>query len=141
MKKHVTETMAAPADTLLFTLLLLPVFYILIPYVIHDAYKGIAPFDIGIFRYSGLVFITLGGVIYLSCSSSFVFSGRGTPMPFTTTKKLVVSGLYKYVRNPIYIAGSLVLTGEALIFQSLPIFIYLLIMFGMFHWVLCGGGL
>jgi len=45
----------------------------------------------------------------------------------------VVTGLYRLVRNPIYIAGSSVLAGEALLFQSKGIFIYFLIMFGIFN--------
>ncbi|MEJ2476195.1 MAG: isoprenylcysteine carboxylmethyltransferase family protein, partial [Desulfobacterales bacterium] len=57
----------------------------------------------------------------------------GTPIPFTPTKELVVTGLYKYVRNPLYIAGMLVLLGETLLFLSKGIFIYTLIIFGVFN--------
>jgi protein-S-isoprenylcysteine O-methyltransferase Ste14 len=54
-------------------------------------------------------------------------------MPFTPTKSLVVKGLYRFVRNPLYIAGSLVLVGEALLFQSVGILIYCFVMFVIFN--------
>jgi protein-S-isoprenylcysteine O-methyltransferase Ste14 len=44
-----------------------------------------------------------------------------------------VTGLFRFVRNPLYIAGVLVLAGEAILFQSLGIFIYCLVMLGVFN--------
>jgi protein-S-isoprenylcysteine O-methyltransferase Ste14 len=44
-----------------------------------------------------------------------------------------VTGIYRFVRNPLYIAGVLVLSGEAILFQSLGILIYCLVMFGIFN--------
>jgi len=119
--------------TLFFLLVLVPFFLILIPHQILSSPAQIYTFDIGEIRYIGIVPIALGVVIYLWCSCSFVFSGIGTPIPFTPTKKLVVTGLYRFVRNPLYIAGALVLAGEALLFQSLGIFLYFLIMFAIFN--------
>jgi protein-S-isoprenylcysteine O-methyltransferase Ste14 len=54
-------------------------------------------------------------------------------LPFSPTKELVVTGIYRYVRNPLYIAGSSVLIGEALLFQSFGLMIYFAIMFGIFY--------
>ena len=133
MKAKTTETLRALLGTLLFLLLLLPFFLIWIPHRILSSPGHIYIFDLGEVRYLGLVPISLGVVIYVWCSSSFVFFGKGTPIPFTPTKNLVVTGLYRFVRNPIYIAGSLVLVGEALLFQSIGIFIYFLIMFVIFN--------
>ena len=45
----------------------------------------------------------------------------------------MVNGFYRYVRNPLYIAGVLVLVGEAVLFQSIGVSIYCLTMFGMFN--------
>jgi protein-S-isoprenylcysteine O-methyltransferase Ste14 len=59
--------------------------------------------------------------------------GKGTPIPFTPTKELIVTGFYRFVRNPLYIAGVFVLTGEALLFQSFGILIYGVVMFGIFN--------
>jgi protein-S-isoprenylcysteine O-methyltransferase Ste14 len=71
--------------------------------------------------------------MYVTCSGNFLFTGRSSPIPFTQTKRLIVKGIYRYVRNPLYIAGVLVLVGEAVLFQSIGIFIYCLVMFGIFH--------
>lgn len=133
MKTKVSETFLALFGTSLYLLLLLPFFLILIPYKILLSPGYIYYFYIGTVRYLGLIPIALGVVIYLLCSYSFVFSGKGTPIPFTPTKNLVVTGLYRFVRNPLYIAGVFVLTGEALLFQSIGIMIYCLIMFGIFN--------
>ena len=119
--------------TLIYLLLLLPFFLIWIPYRILLSPEQIYVFDIGVFRYLGLVPIALGVIIYVFCSLSFVFIGKGTPVPFTPTKELIVTGLYRFVRNPLYIAAVFVLAGEALLFQSIGIFIYCLVMFGIFN--------
>lgn len=133
MKADFSKTFLAFAGTLIYLFLLVPFFIIWIPYEIMSAYGHVIEFNNGIFQYVGLVFIALGVVAYIWCSGSFVFYARGTPIPFTPTKELVVTGPYKYVRNPLYIAGTLILLGETLLFQSKGIFIYALIMFGVFN--------
>ena len=45
----------------------------------------------------------VGGIIYLCCVWDFAHFGRGTPAPIDAPKQLVVSGLYRYVRNPMYV--------------------------------------
>jgi protein-S-isoprenylcysteine O-methyltransferase Ste14 len=138
MKSKIGETLLASFGTLVFLFLILPFFLVWIPYKILISPNASYLFDIGVFRIIGLVPIVLGVVIYFWCSHSFVFFGKGTPILFTPTKKLVVAGLYKFVRNPMYIAGSLVIAGEALLFQSKGLSIYFLIMFGAFNLqVLC----
>ena len=133
MKTNTFITVLAFLGTLIYLFLLLPVFLILIPYKILLLSGPTYHFDIGATRYLGLIPIGLGVAIFSWCSYSFVFSGKGTPIPFTPTKRLVVTGLFRFVRNPLYIAGILVLTGEALFFQSGGIFIYCLVMFGIFN--------
>ena len=133
MKSKITETLIASLGTLFFLFLIIPFFLIWIPHRILLSPENIYRFDIGIYRYFGLAPIFLGVVIYIFCSGSFVFIGKGTPIPFTPTKELIMTGLYRFVRNPLYIAGVLVLTGEAILFQSLGIFIYCLVMFGVFN--------
>ena len=133
MKSKTFDTLLALFGTLLFLFLILPVFLILIPYKILSSPNSVYLFDIGVLRYFGLVPIVLGVVIYFWCSHSFVFFGIGTPVLFTQTERLVVTGLYRFVRNPMYTAGVFVLTGEALLFQSIGILIYCLVMFGIFN--------
>lgn len=133
MKAKKAETLTALLGTFLFLFLLLPLFLIWIPNKILSFPEHAYLFNAGAFRYFGVVPIALGLAIYIWCSSSFVLYGKGTPIPFTPTKKLVVTGLYRFVRNPIYIAGSLVLAGEALLFQSIGIFIYCSLLFAVFN--------
>ena len=133
MKSKTSETISAFFGTLGFLFVLLPIFLILIPYHIVSSPNHILIFDIGAFRYFGLGPIAIGVAIYLWCSYSFVFFGKGTPIHAMPPKELVVRGLYRFVRNPMYIAGCLVLAGEALLFQSKELLIYLLVMFGIFN--------
>ncbi len=126
------ETLLALLGTTLFLIFLVPFFLIWIPHEILSSENGHL-FDIGKIRYLGVIPIILGIIIYFGCAGSFVFEGKGTPVPFTPTKKLIVTGLYRFVRNPMYIAGVCILAGEALLFQSIGIFIYCLIMFGIFN--------
>jgi protein-S-isoprenylcysteine O-methyltransferase Ste14 len=104
-----------------------------IPYKILSSPNHIYLFDLGVFRYFGVVPIVVGAIIYFWCSYNFVFFGKGTPIVSMPPKELVVKGLYKFVRNPMYIAGFLVLAGEALLFQSKGLFIYFLVMFGIIN--------
>lgn len=133
MKAKTPETLAALFGTLLFLVMIVPFFLIWIPRRILISPLHIYNFDIGAFRYLGLAPIVFGIVIYVFCSGSFVLVGKGTPIPFTPTKDLIVTGFYRFVRNPLYIAGVFVLVGEALLFQSIGIFIYCLVMFGIFN--------
>ena len=133
MRAKTTQILSASLGTFLFLFLIVPFFLIWIPRRILLSPTHIYHFDIGAFRYLGLLPIVIGVIIYIFCSGSFVLIGRGTPIPFTPTKELIVSGFYRFVRNPLYIAGVLVLGGEALLFQSVGIFIYCLVMFGIFN--------
>ena len=119
MKTKLAETLLASLGTLLFLFLILPFFLIWIPYKILSSPNHIYLFDIGAFRYFGLAPIVLGTVIIFWCSHSFVFIGNGTPMLLTPIQKLVVTGLFKYVRNPMYIAALLIIVGEALLFHAI----------------------
>ena len=66
----------------------------------------------------GTLLIAAGAAGYLWCSLDFAFAGRGTPAPIDPPKDLVVRGLYRYARNPMYISVLLVLFGESVVFRS-----------------------
>lgn len=133
MKTGASVPISALLGTMLFLFLLVPFFIVWIPYEILSASGHDLEWNSTAIQYVGLVFIFPGAVAYLWCSGSFVIHAKGTPIPFTPTKELVVTGLYKFVRNPLYIAGTLVLSGETLLFQSKGLFIYTIVMFGIFH--------
>ena len=71
-----------------------------------------------------------GGSIYLWCLWDFATFGRGTPAPIDPPRELVVRGLYRYSRNPMYIGVILILLGEALFFQSGRLLLYAGLFFG-----------
>ena len=79
---------------------------------------------------SGLVFLlaltllVTGSVIYAWCVWEFAVFGRGTPAPINAPKKLVVRGLYRYTRNPVYVGVLTVLLGWAAMFRGMNLLIY-----------------
>jgi len=133
MKPEIAETIKSLFGTLGFLFVLLPIFLALIPFMILTSPNHVNLFGLGEFRYFGMLPIVMGIIVYLWCSFAFVFTGKGTPIHTMPPKKFVVKGLYRYIRNPMYLACCLVLTGEILLFQSQGLLIYLLIMFGLFN--------
>lgn len=81
----------------------------------------------------GIFFTAIGALIYLWCAYDFVFIGRGTPAPFEPPKTLVIRGLYRFVRNPMYVGILLATIGQGFIFGSPAVFIYAFLIFIMFH--------
>lgn len=75
-------------------------------------------------RLVGLVFLGAGITVMVWCWGVFGVHGRGTPAPFDPPRQLVVRGPYRYIRNPMYVAGILVLLGQAVLFASLPLLAY-----------------
>lgn len=109
----------------------------LAPYLLLSSKIDLLALRPSIFRFTGLIPITLGALLYLWCAWDFTFTGRGTPAPFDPPKEIVVRGLYRYVRNPMYVAALLVLVGEAILFESVLILVYAAIVFSVFHvWVI-----
>jgi protein-S-isoprenylcysteine O-methyltransferase Ste14 len=72
----------------------------------------------------GIVFILAGVLVLLDSFARFAIQGLGTPAPIFPTRNMVVQGLYRYVRNPMYVALLLVVTGQALLFGNLHLLVY-----------------
>jgi protein-S-isoprenylcysteine O-methyltransferase Ste14 len=75
----------------------------------------------------GILFIGLGLVLVVTAISLFAIVGEGTLAPWTPTRKLVVRGVYRYVRNPMISGVFSILLGEALVFGSVPLVYWFLI--------------
>lgn len=88
-----------------------------------------SPWPWTIWQYAALVPFAIGIAIYVRCVWDFASRGRGIPAPLDHPKQLVVSGLYRYLRNPMYVGVLLVLLGEALFFRSRDFLVYVLIWF------------
>jgi protein-S-isoprenylcysteine O-methyltransferase Ste14 len=77
----------------------------------------------------GLALILLGLIIMVLTISSFIKIGKGTLAPWSPTKKMIIVGLYAYVRNPMILGVLIVLMGESILFLSLSIFAWAVIFF------------
>jgi protein-S-isoprenylcysteine O-methyltransferase Ste14 len=77
----------------------------------------------------GLLAIAVGTVLLAACIVEFARSGRGTLSPVDPPRRLVVRGLYRYVRNPMYLSVTTIVLGEALVTRSLALGLYWAIWF------------
>jgi protein-S-isoprenylcysteine O-methyltransferase Ste14 len=75
----------------------------------------------------GILLMVVGGSIYAWTVWDFASYGRGTPLPIDAPIKLVVRGLYQYIRNPMYLGVILVILGWSAIFASGWLLIYALV--------------
>lgn len=89
-------------------------------------------------QYAGIASIAVGAVILLWCIWEFAHRGRGTLAPFDEPRRLVVHGLYEYVRNPMYVGVVFMLLGESLFFWSGPLLVYTTLFFAAFNVVVMG---
>jgi len=72
----------------------------------------------------GLASLGAGVLLLTVCIFEFARTGRGTLSPVDPPRHLVVRGLYRYVRNPMYLAVTLILLGEAAVLHSRDLVIY-----------------
>ncbi|HEX2092519.1 MAG TPA: isoprenylcysteine carboxylmethyltransferase family protein [Longimicrobiaceae bacterium] len=84
-------------------------------------------------RIAGLLPLSVGAAVYFWCLWDFAVHGRGTPAPVDAPRHLVVRGLYRYVRNPMYIGVLLVIVGWAVWFRSWSVFVYAVAAGSFFH--------
>jgi protein-S-isoprenylcysteine O-methyltransferase Ste14 len=116
----------------LFFLILVPGLLIgYFPYAVsvHD----IELISLGVLEYFSVPFWLIGWAAMLWCFWNFMIMGRGTPAPIDPPRELVVVGLYRFVRNPMYVAGILVLIGWLLWSPSLSLLLAPFIFFGAVH--------
>ncbi|HYN10362.1 MAG TPA: isoprenylcysteine carboxylmethyltransferase family protein [Vicinamibacterales bacterium] len=98
------------------------------------AQAGIArPTTIGAPQIVGWMIGALGGLLTGWCIVTFAFSGKGTPAPFDPPGCLVVTGPYRYMRNPMYFGASLAMAGAALYYQSVQLLAYASAFLLFFH--------
>lgn len=119
---------------LFFTILQPGIVAGLIPYLILNYQKVSISFEQVNFRhYSGIAIFVIGFAIMIFCILSFAIKGKGTLSPLDPAKKLITAGLYRFSRNPMYVGVLLILTGEAVYFLSVYLFVYTLFAFAAFY--------
>ena len=102
------------AKTICFTILVPNTVTIVVPYYLLPG----GDFHLGLVRYLGIPLIALGAALYLRCAWDFARVGLGTPAPIDPPRNLVAVGLYRYVRNPMYVGIVSELLGECIFFES-----------------------
>jgi protein-S-isoprenylcysteine O-methyltransferase Ste14 len=94
-------------------------------------------FDLDATRAVGILLIVAGLPGLVDSFARFALQGLGTPAPIAPTQNLVVTGLYRYVRNPIYVALVAVTLGQAVLFGDQRLLWYAALLWLFFHvWVL-----
>ena len=74
--------------------------------------------DVLALRVLGVVLIAAGLAVVLHAFARFALDGLGTPSPMAPPRELVVTGAYRHVRNPMYVATAAVIVGEGLLLRQ-----------------------
>lgn len=114
---------------LVFTLLIPATAAVYIPWLIAGE-RDIAS---GALAAVAFPLLLAGSAIYLWCVWDFAVFGRGTPAPIDAPKRLVVRGLYRYARNPMYIGVLTVILGWAVLFEAPSLLLYAFALGAGFH--------
>jgi protein-S-isoprenylcysteine O-methyltransferase Ste14 len=87
----------------------------------------------GFFSYLALPLWIIGIAMLVWCFWDFLSKGKGTPAPIDPPRELVMTGLYRYVRNPMYVGVLLVISGHFVWFGFWNLLIYAVLVFLAFH--------
>jgi len=96
---------------------------VLVPWLItrwRRPVDGLGPEDV-----AGGLLLVAGLAVVVACFARFVTEGHGTPAPVAPTQTLVVGGLYRHVRNPMYVGVAWAIAGQALLFHSWGVLLWL----------------
>jgi protein-S-isoprenylcysteine O-methyltransferase Ste14 len=118
--------------TLIFTFVVPGTFAVYLPYSIIVLEKG-AYVPASGWWWLGLAPLALGLAGYAWCAWDFTFAGHGSPLPIDAPRKLVVRGLYRYVRNPMYVSVWCVMLAQTVLFASRNMLLYALTFAVAFH--------
>jgi protein-S-isoprenylcysteine O-methyltransferase Ste14 len=108
-----TSRARAAAGTVVFLIVAPGVVTGLVPWLITGWQQGTA--RPGWLAVAGAVLTAAGCLFLLFAFARFVREGAGTPAPPAPTERLVVGGIYRYVRNPMYLALQSIIVGQVLL--------------------------
>ena len=120
----IADRIKAALGSLAFLILAPGVVAGLIPWLITH-WSPLPPTDgPGAIRWTGLLLIAAGLVVVIDAFAQFAWDGLGTPAPVAPTRTLVVSGFYRFVRNPMYLAVTALIVGRAVLFANWGVAVY-----------------
>src|SRR6202035_4014657 len=90
-------------------------------------------FDLEATRAVGILLIVAGTPGLVDAFARFALQGLGTPAPIAPPQNLVVTGLYRYVRNPIYVAVVAIILGQAVLMGDWRLIVYGALLWLFFH--------
>jgi protein-S-isoprenylcysteine O-methyltransferase Ste14 len=104
--------------------------------ILRSSHEAISPgLSVGSLLAACLTLV--GACVLLRCVWDFFHVGRGTLAPFDAPTRLVITGLYRFTRNPMYNGVLAVIIGEAWLFRNIALLKYAGLVFVMFHlWVI-----
>ena len=85
------------------------------------------------FRVLGVALLLAGVALLVDSFARFAWNGRGTPAPVAPTRNLVVTGLYRFVRNPMYLAVVAAVVGQGLWLGNTSLLLYALAVWAVSH--------
>jgi protein-S-isoprenylcysteine O-methyltransferase Ste14 len=103
------------------------------PYWINGWRLAASPPGLIALQVAGAVVFLIGLAVVAECFARFATKGLGTPAPIAPTQHLVVSGLYRHVRNPMYVGVLAMILGQAALFADVRLVIYALAIWAAFH--------
>lgn len=104
--------------TILFTIFVPGFMTGLLPYLLVRFWPEFLNFPPGALGWLGLIPLVAGIAIYLTCAWELTFVGLGTPNAFDAPRNFVKTGLYRRVRNPMYIGIILAILGQSVLYGS-----------------------
>jgi protein-S-isoprenylcysteine O-methyltransferase Ste14 len=123
-----------PLRNLLFTIVVPGSGGVYVPWLILTRH-GASPAPVA---WYAIAVIAAGVLLYVACVWNFSTAGRGTPGLWDPPRRVVVVGPYRWVRNPIYLAALLIVSGEAWLFWSADLLIYAAVLAVGFHLLVTG---
>lgn len=118
--------------TLIFTVLVPGTVVGLIPWLLLSMSGEVVRLSLSVWML-GWFPLLLGLGLYLWCAGLFTFVGKGTPAPIDAPRFLVKEGPYQWVRNPMYLAVLTTILGESILFHSLWLLGYALLVAVVVH--------
>jgi protein-S-isoprenylcysteine O-methyltransferase Ste14 len=118
----------AAAGTAAFLVLVPGVVAGLIPWALTGWQMDRAPVAV---RIAGAGLAVGGAALLIYAFARFVIEGVGTPAPVAPTQRLVVGGIYRHVRNPMYLAVAATIAGEALLLGRWELLAYAALFFAI----------